>query len=66
MIGEKKMPKREIKHINGNKTDSKEMANAKKQEFVNVEWESTPTWSIMSFDNNKKTDYFGKIDKDGE
>ena len=60
------MPKREIKHINGNKTDSKEMANAKKQEFVNVEWESTPTWSIMSFDNNKKTDYFGKIDKDGE
>ena len=60
------MSKREIKHINGTKTDSKEMANVKKQEFVDVKWESTPTWRVMSFDDNKKTDYFGEVDKDGE
>ena len=58
------MPKREIKHISGNKADSKEMADTKKQELVDVKWESTPTWRVMSFEKDKQSDYFGEIDKD--
>ena len=66
MKGVKKMPKREIKHIDGNKADSKEMANAKKQEFVDVKWEKTPSWTVMhSFGReNKTSDYFGEVKKD--
>ena len=50
MIGEKKMPKKEIQHLNSNKKDSKEMAEAKQQELVNVKWESTPTWTITTIE----------------
>ena len=62
------MPKRKIKHINGNKADSKKMANAKKQELVDVKWESTPTWTVMSNfgPDNDTEDYFGKINSEGD
>ena len=62
------MPKREIKHINGDKKDSKEIANAKKQEFVDVKWESTPSWTVLSnfSTNNDIKDYFGKVDDKGD
>jgi hypothetical protein len=68
MKGVKKMPKKEIKHINGTKADSKELADAKKQEPVDVKWEKTPSWTVMhSFGReNKSSDYFGKIEKDKE
>tara|TARA_R100000781_G_scaffold114650_2_gene86014 strand:+ start:105 stop:341 length:237 start_codon:yes stop_codon:yes gene_type:complete len=60
MIGEKKMPKKEIQHLNSNKKDSKAMAKAKGQEMINVKWESTPTWHIHSFSSetpDSKKDY---------
>lgn len=52
MIGEKKMPKKEIQHLNSNKKDSKEMAEAKQQEFVNVEWVKTPSWTLSIFEKS--------------
>jgi hypothetical protein len=59
---------RTIKHINGTKADSKAMADAKKQEPVDVKWESTPSWTVMSnfSTNNDTKDYFGKVDNEGD
>ena len=52
------MPKREIGHINGNKKDSKSMAEAKGRESIDVKWESTPTWTVFSMNPpNTKNDY---------
>jgi fibronectin type 3 domain-containing protein len=59
------MSKREIKHINGNQADSKKMAKAKQQEFVNVKWEATPTWKVFT-SNTESSDYFGKITNEGD
>ena len=53
------MSKKQIKHINGTKEDSKVMADAKQHEFVNVKWEATPTWNVISLNKTpeSKTDY---------
>ena len=52
------MPKKEIQHINSNKADSKQMANSKRQETVDVKWESTPTWSVFNMNPQApKNDY---------
>tara|TARA_R100000781_G_scaffold112697_2_gene80179 strand:+ start:1368 stop:1601 length:234 start_codon:yes stop_codon:yes gene_type:complete len=56
MIGEKKMPKKEIQHLSGDKADSKTMAKAKGQEMINVKWEKTPAWTIHSFSSNTTDD----------
>ena len=56
MIGEKKMSKQSIKHVNGSKEDSKSMANSKNKEMVNVKWEKTPTWTIHSYSSNTTDD----------
>ena len=58
MIGEKKMSKRKIGYINGNKKNSKAMANAKQQEIVDVKWEATPTWTVFNMTpETPKNDY---------
>ena len=53
------MSKKEIKYINSNKKDSKAMADAKEKVFVNINWESTPTWNIISLNKTpeSKADY---------
>jgi len=55
MIGEKKMPKKEIQHINNDKQDSKAMAKAKGQEMIDVKWEKTPTWTSWRFSSPNTT-----------
>ena len=49
------MSKRTIQHPNGTKKDSKHMAEAKKQELVDVKWESTPRWHEITFGPSNKT-----------
>ena len=60
------MPKKEFKHVNGTKEDSKKMVDNFKKESVDVQWERTPSWTVMhSFGReNKSSDYFGEIEKD--
>jgi hypothetical protein len=46
------LKEKKITHINGTKKDSKAMATAKKQEFVNVEWQPKPKHVTISFETN--------------
>ena len=52
------MSKKTIKHIDGKKA-AQNIVNAKEQTFVDVKWESTPTWNVLSVNSNSdnKKDY---------
>ena len=67
MIGEI-MAKKTIQHINGTNTDSKNTAEAKQRELVDVKWEATPTWNMIEFHRNSplKNEYkfFGENEKE--
>ena len=56
-MGEKKMPKKDRKsktiyHNSKDISSDKAYANARKKETVDVKWETTPSWTVMSYNPN--------------
>ena len=58
-----------VYHINKDLSSNKAYANARKKETVDVKWESTPSWTIMTYNPDSKDtskDYFKDKGNDSE